>query len=260
MSELGGRIHRLLRPRARLRLAGRSLPWTLLLALAMAGEHGIPGALAVTPLVLVFLLPGAVELELERDPERSLRRVILCVTPAAALGALGFVLELIYMETALTGAGVAAATARVAALLQDPAKLATLGAIALVLAWPVSLGVIVRSPGSGAWRLGVAGLGSLAAGGALVGVLRLRGEEAGLVHAGFVALGLFGWGWILAAQAWGTDEIAAKLLRAAPEPRPSAGSEPPPAAQRPATAEPPAAEPPAAGPRRPEEAEPGQEP
>ena len=66
MSALAERLQRLTRPRARLRLAGRSLPWAFLLALGMAAEHGLAGAVAAMPLVLVFLLPGAVELELEQ--------------------------------------------------------------------------------------------------------------------------------------------------------------------------------------------------
>lgn len=217
MSTLAERLRRLTSPRARLRLAGRSLPWPFLLALGMAGEHGLPGALAAMPMVLVFLLPGAVELELERAPERSLPRVLAWTTPAALLGALGFVFQLTYMETALTGKGLAAATARVSNMLLDPATLAKLAALSCVLAMPATIGVFVRSPGSPIRKQGLAGIGALTTGGLLVVLLRLRGEDAGLLHVGLIALGVLGWGWILAAQAWGTDQIVAKLL---PEPEP----------------------------------------
>lgn len=212
MSALAKRLQRLTSPRARLRLAGRSLPWAFLLALGMAGQHGLPGALAAMPLVLAFLLPGAVELELERRPERSLLQVLAWVAPAALLGALGFVLEVSYMEVALTGKGVAAATAMVSGMLLDPVNLAKLAVLALVLAVPATNGVLIRSPGSPLHKQGAAGLGSLVTGAVLVAALRLRGEDAGLLHVALIALGMFGWGWILAAQAWGTDQIVNKLL------------------------------------------------
>lgn len=158
---LGQRLRRLARVSVLVRLAGRSLPVPLLIALGVASSKGLRVGLVALPFALIFLLPGLVELDAERQEERSWPRFTLALILAALAGVAVSVPQAAYLSAVLEGRRPAAALSTTLTLLsQQPTTKIVLIAL-LFGAGPIVLSTLLRQDLEAERRFAVASNGTL---------------------------------------------------------------------------------------------------